>query len=220
MKTHGNRVEKSSVAPLFTLAALVASAMTACAPAQNGQPGSADAGSRSLSALPSGANAASNSGSVSAPASVPHIPLRIGREFFERQLQAQVNVTNAEVQSSKGSVISPIIWEEGAPAGPAPQPGAIADFRDRPGCAKLSEQGSMQVCFVVVPDVSSLDVTAEKVTLQGYESVAATKGCQGAPDQIKFVSGQKDENSLKVSFIAEYGTRCGPQMIEVQFLSL
>ena len=98
--------------------------------------------------------------------------------------------------------------------GASPEAGAIADFRDRPGCAKLTEQGALQVCFVVVPDVSSLDVTAEKVSLQGFESMA--KGCSGSPDKVKFVTGHKGANSLDLSFVAEYGTRCSPQMIEVQ----
>jgi hypothetical protein len=154
-----------------------------------------------------------NRASASVPSGAPHIPLRIGREFFERDVEAQVSVTPAD--STEGnSIVSDISWEEGAPIGPAPGPGALADFRDRPGCARLTEQSSVQVCFVVVPDVSSLDVTAQKVSLKGFESIST--GCAGAPKAIKFIEGRKEENALSLYFQADYGAECSLQMITVK----
>jgi hypothetical protein len=100
------------------------------------------------------------------------IPVRISREFFEKDVTAGVllvSASGAKLLDESSSTY----FEELPPPGPAPQGDVIADYRDRPACSRLqgSSLGAMSVCFTVAPDVSSVDVTGRKVSLEGAGSV-------------------------------------------------
>ncbi len=160
------------------------------------------------------------------------VPLRISRGFFEKAVQARLKVTTAE-----GVVITdlgcPVTFREGLPEGPGPGPGAIADFRDRPGYATLNcaNNGAepLGLQFTVTPDISSLDVTGAKVKAMGLNALIeawlksqspAPPGCGSSVRQVSFGEASRSATSLAVSFralTAETGVSCAHDPIQIAF---
>lgn len=132
------------------------------------------------------------------------IPPRINRDFFERNLIGKVQVPEySEDQSS-------VEWAELPTTLPEPEPGYIADFRDHPGCARFVQAGGMELCFNIVPDVSSVDLTAEALTLNNAkqyveQALGARYGadCTGVVQGLSFVQAERSEDEVRVRFNAE-----------------
>jgi hypothetical protein len=125
--------------------------------------------------------APANNGATDEAAGVgrsPFMPVRISREFFENNVTASVSLSDAagNVRFNETSATS---FQVGEPSGPAPGPDALADYRDRPGCSQMQSSAleGVSVCFVVVPDVSSVDVSGDKVSIQGSDRLLSHAGC-------------------------------------------
>lgn len=128
----------------------------------------------------------------------PVIPLRISRDFFEAPVEATLTVAEAGETTEYESKVS---WVVHAPTSPAPTGDYIADFRDRSGCAELYDlPDQAQLCFTVMPDVSSLDVTAERVALQNAQALVSNASCTVKPQEITLVRGQKAQGELNLEF--------------------
>jgi hypothetical protein len=106
------------------------------------------------------------------------------------------------VSGGSGELYSgPAEWRELPPAGPEPEPGYVADFRDHPGCALLG--GEARLCFNVMPDVSALKIRAETVDATGLAPLA---GCA----EPSYAGGARTADGFWVEL------RCGSAPIRVE----
>lgn len=112
-------------------------------------------------------------------------PVRLSRAFFSRSLTGAVRLNGEEVQSD-------VSWNEYAATAPAPTEPVIADFRDRKGCASYDSADGIQLCFNIMPDVSSVGVNNDEVTLEGV--------CGGQFQNAKLVHAEKRDDGIAVTF--------------------
>jgi hypothetical protein len=128
----------------------------------------------------------------------------LSRAFFEKNLIGSVELTSAGTELANSE--THVSWRELPPTSPAPTGDYYADFRDRQGCAGYQDSYEMKLCFTVVPDVSSVDLTGEKLQLQGFERVLAEKtSCRENPT-LRFIEAKKDQSSITVMYSAEYSS--------------
>lgn len=95
----------------------------------------------------------------------PSAPVRLNRAFFEGELVATDSLFKEQLVPE---------WVYRAPSGPAPEPGAIADFRDRDQCATFEEWGELTLCLTITPDLASVELTPTRVRLE-------IPGCDAVP---------------------------------------
>jgi hypothetical protein len=128
------------------------------------------------------------------------LPLRLSRAFFENEMSARLDVklsdgSAAEAYSSRAA------FEMGAPEGPAPGPDALADFRDRPGCAVLSDTQPVALCFRVMPDVSSVSLSEGRMWPQGLkEFLSERSSCGTAISDPKLTRAVKTGSGIEVTY--------------------
>ncbi len=147
------------------------------------------------------------------------IPLRISRVFFANTLQANIKLSESSGNTAR-TVPSNIDWYEGEPRGPAPQPGYIADFRDRPGCVVLkgisSSSGSSEICFNIVPDVDSVDITSEKVQFR-FASDNLDPSCDPNTQAVQLKNAEKvSEHQLLLHFELPANSQCAVKQVSVE----
>jgi hypothetical protein len=105
--------------------------------------------------------------------------VRISRAFFEKPLQAQVQLSAPQGSPSDSKNFSSAVqWVQYPPTSPAPQQSdpelgqVLADFRDFVACAEMTSLGESRLCFKVMADVSNLGVNDNEMTLRGVETIA------------------------------------------------
>jgi hypothetical protein len=118
-----------------------------------------------------------------------------------------------------------VSWNELAPTSPAPQPGAIADFRDYQGCAGY-EQTGVELCFTLGGDVSSVDLKAEKIEVKGLSQVIqqhldaqSSSECPSQVTAVEFVKATKIDNSnITVQYSVQRSAPqgCDPSPVSVE----
>jgi hypothetical protein len=104
---------------------------------------------------------------LSAEAEEPSLAaLRVSRDFFQRNLQADVRVAGGSGDNEVEETSGPVSWEESElPAEPAdPSAGPVlASFPDSNGCASFS---GGQICFKMMGDVSNLGLNDRELKFQ------------------------------------------------------
>lgn len=161
--------------------------------------GGAEAEGQLLSEGPAGAD----------PTASGTIPVRISRMFFKQQLTGSIQVTS-ETRSQEFE--SPIAWEERPTTLPAPTGAYVADFRDFPGCADYSDL-NVNLCFLIAPDVSSVDLSAKKTIVEGVQEFLADKlskdsACPVSIEGLTFASATKsDDSAFSIRFTAQQAAR-------------
>lgn len=135
--------------------------------------------------------------------------VRVNRMFFEQPLAGEIRINAAQAEKTY-EVDSDVNWEVLAPTAPAPTGDYIADFRDREGCVTYQNTDGVQLCFVVMPDVSSVDVKEERMHVEGLQQLVAeqvaaqtSEDCSEALGEPKFVDAKKSGNALQVNFAVE-----------------
>ncbi|HUP58531.1 MAG TPA: hypothetical protein VM598_13825 [Bdellovibrionota bacterium] len=126
----------------------------------------------------------------------------LSRAMLERPLRAEVWVEGAHTRALE----SQVRWVEGEPIGEPPGPDAIADFRDRPGCAELVSSSGLALCLTVVPDLSSIEVSRTKAVLQGAQDWAARlpgHTCLGEAESFELVRAQVTDSELIAEFVGK-----------------
>ncbi len=115
------------------------------------------------------------------------IPVRINRSFFEKTYQQFVRV---EINGTPLDYSGQGTWKEHPTQLPAPAPDAstgpvLADFRDFKACSSSDGAPGVQVCFNVMPDVSSVGLNAKEMKLEGLSQVVPSE-CSEAVSQLAF----------------------------------
>ncbi len=155
--------------------------------------------------------------------------VRIPRVFFEKSITGTFVGRSSRVDqgSSPISIDSPVTWEEQSTTLPAPQPGALADFRDYKGCASYN-QTPIAVCFNVMPDVSSVGVNSREMQLIGIEKymneelskLSNSNGCSYTTQNIQFKQASRNQNEVLIQFSGDLipGSDCNElkQPLEIQ----
>ena len=114
-------------------------------------------------------------------------PPRVSRDFFAARPGAQVEFPSGASSAPDFSLT------DRPPTGPAPGPGAEADFRDRLSCAQLPAVAGgapLSLCFLVAPDVSSLALSDRRTSLQtgdAPDACAPSLETRGMPDSQRAV---------------------------------
>ncbi|MGZ3688324.1 MAG: hypothetical protein ACXWPM_09370 [Bdellovibrionota bacterium] len=133
---------------------------------------------------------ASASASPSASQAPIELPVRISRAFFEKSMVGEIHIRDLKGSETFSAPSSSVDWREDPTTLPAPGPGAIADFRDFQGCAEFSgEAEGVELCFNVMPDVSSVGVNAKDTKVQGLESLFGTNVTSKFLSAAKTASG-------------------------------
>lgn len=128
----------------------------------------------------------SNTEPASAHVQEAAMPVRISRAFFESPVQGIVQQNNDEYETTT-------TWHEEPPTAPPPTGPVLGDFREHRGCAYYEKTNGIQLCFNVVPDVSSIGVNAKEVTVEGI--------CDGDYQSASFVSAKQQSGELTVNFV-------------------
>lgn len=134
------------------------------------------------------------------------LPLRVSREFFAKNLVADIEITQPQVTPALYSVTSQTAFEERPSELPEPTEPFIADFRDRPGCVLFEKAPGLELCFNLVPDVSSVDVTRDKVQARGLQEFAqqelsaqSSGECSDASlSNLEFLKAEKSADNEKL----------------------
>jgi hypothetical protein len=117
---------------------------------------------------------------------------------------------------------SPVVWNQEPTQLPAPQPGAIADFRDFTGCANYHNIDSVAVCFNVMPDVSSVGVNAKDVSLRNMESYIASElnvsqsGTQYEVSNVQFRDAKRAGGQVTIGFTGDANPTSNPNAEKIQ----
>ncbi|MEO5970696.1 MAG: hypothetical protein ABIQ95_12275 [Bdellovibrionia bacterium] len=155
-------------------------------------------------------------------------PIRISRNFFRSPLFGKISIVSNNVELSTSS-ISPILWIEYPPSAPAPEQGALADFRDHLGCAYLSGTEGFAVCFNMMGDVSSLGINSREMKVFGiedyfkstYQIFSTQHKCQPDVQNIRFEGATGSEGKIDLSFVADTLTQAGcknyDDVLKIQF---
>lgn len=135
-------------------------------------------------------------------------PVRLSRTFFERSLAASVRVMRSDLPGVLLDEQGSADWSETAPTQPPLEPGALADFRDRQGCAGLRTAAGLSLCFTITPDLSSVDLSPSKLSVQDPQAVLG--GCTG---QSRLVRLDRQKSRVLAEFelrptLAELRTGC------------
>jgi hypothetical protein len=114
-------------------------------------------------------------------------PIRIPRVFFENpivgSLHAQLNAVNPRTRTFQAS--GPLAWTEYSTTLPVPKPGAIADYRDFKGCLQYNDYKELSVCFNVMPDVSSVGINQQEMTINGMDTLISDQLLDRCPFSVK-----------------------------------
>ena len=145
-------------------------------------------------------------------------PVRISRPLLKKEIHGQIT---AGIQGSKAHFFqSAVYWREFPTTLPAPQPGAIADFRDFEGCLEFQDVQNLAVCFNVMPDVSSVGVNAKEMKLHGVENFMnevlkqdpgltrfgefQPSRCEMSVQNVQFVrAARMDNRAVRIEFSGE-----------------
>lgn len=144
------------------------------------------------------------------------MPVRFSRSFFEKSLQAKVEIQSEGSSSPLYQADSSLSWEDRGPNGPAPQGDYLADYRAHDQCATLHQASGAILCFTLEADVSTVSMTGELVKLTGFEAQSeqtlATKDnhCSSAISGFEFLRASKTNTSVTAIFKPHYesGTNC------------
>jgi hypothetical protein len=132
------------------------------------------------------------------------VPVRVSRALFEKEMKAEVRLRDASgrLVDELGSAVE---WVEYPPTAPAPSPDAIADFRDRDGCAWLSQEADSPerqpgVCFRLMGDVSSVGLNDREMRLENMIEWAQAR----APgiQSLALVQATRDSSGFRATFDA------------------
>ncbi|MBI3555630.1 MAG: hypothetical protein HY074_05150 [Deltaproteobacteria bacterium] len=120
---------------------------------------------------------------------------RVSRTFFEQPLRGSLNIadTHAAIWTS-----SAVKWQELPPTAAPPTGVVYGDFRERKGCATFPDGAGLQLCFNIVPDISSVGLNAKE--LQLWLTCAA-----GGQSEAQFVAA----GLMKDQLVARFETKCG-----------
>jgi hypothetical protein len=153
------------------------------------------------------------------------MPVRIPRVFFEKTLVGEFKVQLIPESDFRLSAQGPITWKQQPTTLPMPLPGAEADFRDYTACAHYSET-AIDLCFNVMPDVSSVGVNSSEMQLHGIEkyiteelaNLADSKGCEYEVKQVKFTQAERKKDQVTIQFAAEAVplAQCNKQLVNIQ----
>lgn len=124
------------------------------------------------------------------------IPVRISRALFEKELLANIQLTEMQPSQARTSAVR---WNENAETVPASvEPGAtpIMVNDDHIGCAEFSELSPMRLCFKIQADVDSVALKTDQVWLEGIAAVARPSCIQ----VLDLVSAERSGQGFSVSF--------------------
>ena len=158
-------------------------------------------------------------------------PIRISRAFFRNSLVGEIAIESSKYTAFKTTNKSPVVWVEHSPTGPEPQPGALADFRDRLGCAYFVEAGSLAVCFNMMGDVFSLGVNSREMKFLGIQdyikvsyqtAVSSEYNCQPDIKNFSLEGASGSEGVLELSltantFMTQAEYRIGDDSLRIKF---
>jgi hypothetical protein len=149
-------------------------------------------------------------------------PLRLSRAFFEHAIEGKFELKD-EQGAALGQGASKISWSELEPEGPAPRPGHLADFRDRQGCAEYTDSQGFKVCFTVVPDISSVDLMDDKMSVQGVKNIlekTMSPECASSFEVPRLVKADRSLRELQLSYQAntaqETQVTCATRVIQLE----
>jgi hypothetical protein len=160
-------------------------------------------------------------------ATKPH-PVRVSRAFFiDQKLSGQITVKTPSGEDIH--VKTPIEWFEEPTSQKPPRAGALADFRDHPGCAHYQGADTVAVCFNMMGDVYSLGVNGKDVTLRGVESYLTdaisrstqSGECSYTVKNIQFIKASKSDHEVSIHYQGDLvpDSKCtqSPTQLAVQF---
>jgi hypothetical protein len=144
--------------------------------------------------------------------------VRVSRSYFDQALSTEAVMTDRDGKRVRLSRRSRAVWSERAPPGPAPQPGYLADFRDRLGCVAFSEDDSVRLCVWVSPDVSTVQLKKSKIQVEGLAPrLTQALGCRVTSRQLKYAgSFQEAGGRLRVALKAV--PECRPKGVRVDLI--
>jgi hypothetical protein len=126
----------------------------------------------------------------------PSPSLRVSRDFFRRDLKADVRVAGGR-GGEKSS--SPVVWRESEPAEVRPDPASgpvLASFPDSRGCAEFS---AGRICFTMMGDVSNLGLNDREMRFQPESLAESPAGDRAAGYHVTQV--KKSEDQVEVRFV-------------------
>jgi hypothetical protein len=137
------------------------------------------------------------------------LPVRVSRAFFQEQAllgRISAQTPNKKIQMEFDSSVR---WEEEPTTQSAPQPGALADFRDHQGCAQYVTQNGVAVCFNMMGDVYSLGVNSKDVQLRGVADYINQKlndssdQCTYQVENLRFAKAERDSSQVTLHYTGE-----------------
>jgi hypothetical protein len=127
------------------------------------------------------------------------MPIRISRTFFEGELTGRLELhegwdVGGALLSSETSDLS---YDESSPLGDPPQPGALADYRNRDGCLRFEDASEVELCFVVQADVSDVGLNEKDTSWKGIEGWALSRAGVQLKD-VRWVSAVRLEDGFQI----------------------
>lgn len=138
-------------------------------------------------------------------------PVRVSRAFFQDKVRSGSITAVSNDSQPLLEVKSPIEWNEEPTTQPAPEPGALADFRDHTGCAYYQNTQDTAVCFTMMGDVFSLGLNEKETQIRGVEQLvkdalvnqSKSSNCSYNFKNIRFDYAKNESGTVQIYYTAE-----------------